>query len=72
MTLLERKILRLTQIRLGPNKIAWEGVIQPIFDGIKLILKKNLLLVIKQIRVFLGPLLLFVLVLRMLTILPWF
>jgi NADH-quinone oxidoreductase subunit H len=41
-TLLERKILRLTQLRLGPNKTTLEGVIQPLADGIKLLTKDNL------------------------------
>lgn len=38
-TLLERKILRLSQLRLGPNKTLFMGLIQPILDGVKLIKK---------------------------------
>ena len=40
-TLLERKTLGHTQLRIGPNKIRWIGHLQPILDGLKLILKEN-------------------------------
>lgn len=39
VTLLERKLLGLRQIRFGPNKTRIFGVIQPILDGLKLIKK---------------------------------
>ena len=38
-TLIERKIIRFNQIRLGPNKIFIAGLIQPVIDGLKLFLK---------------------------------
>ena len=38
-TLFERKILRYIQSRKGPNKVRFMGLLQPISDGIKLILK---------------------------------
>lgn len=40
-TLLERKILGLTQLRIGPNKTSWNGLLQPILDGLKLFKKFN-------------------------------
>lgn len=40
-TLLERKILRLRQLRLGPNKLLFLGIFQPFADGLKLFLKEN-------------------------------
>jgi len=41
VTLLERKILGLSQIRLGPNKVTFLGILQPLADGIKLLTKQN-------------------------------
>ena len=46
ITLLERKLLGLSQMRLGPNKTTIWGVLQPVIDGVKLLIK--LLLVIKN------------------------
>ena len=41
MTLLERKILRLVGVRLGPNKVSFFGFLQPLGDAAKLINKQN-------------------------------
>lgn len=40
-TLAERKILALSQLRLGPNKTWLYGSVQPLLDALKLIKKKN-------------------------------
>jgi NADH:ubiquinone oxidoreductase subunit H len=40
VTLLERKILGYSQLRLGPNKISFMGVLQPFRDAIKLFAKQ--------------------------------
>lgn len=43
ITLFERKLLRISQSRKGPNKVRFVGILQPISDAVKLFLKQKFL-----------------------------
>lgn len=74
VTLLERKVLGLRHIRLGPNKVTWRGLLQPVADGIKLLFKQLMGPSSRQILLyFFVPLFIFRLFLRVwVGIVPWY
>lgn len=52
LTLLERKFMGSIQRRIGPNKVGFLGLLQPLMDGIKLLLKENILPLYGNITLF--------------------
>lgn len=51
ITLLERKILGLTQIRVSPNKTFYKGLLQPVYDGLKLLSKQFIFLKKRNLKI---------------------
>lgn len=70
-TLMERKIIGAMQLRLGPNFLGLGGILQPLADGVKLLLKETILPTHAQKNLFLfAPFLLFLLSLTLWLVIP--
>nr|YP_010463770.1 NADH dehydrogenase subunit 1 [Spelaeomysis bottazzii]UUL70719.1 NADH dehydrogenase subunit 1 [Spelaeomysis bottazzii] len=72
VTLMERKVLGSIQIRLGPDKLGFEGFLQPFSDAIKLFFKEqNKLSMVNYFSYCMGPVIMLVISMVLWTLFPF-
>nr|AHX97810.1 NADH dehydrogenase subunit 1 [Mirax sp. QL-2014] len=73
LTLYERKIMGLFHYRKGPNKVSFIGILQPFSDALKLIFKEYFYpMKVNFIMYLISPMLMFMLIMLMWLIYPFF
>jgi NADH-quinone oxidoreductase subunit H len=72
LTLAERKFLGFLQVRLGPNRVGYWGLLQPIADGIKSFVKEDIIPTNADKPIYvIAPMISFITALAMFAVIPF-
>ncbi len=72
LTYMERKVLGHIQVRLGPMRVGWHGLLQPIADGLKFVIKEDIIPLRADALIYsIAPLISFIPALLVFSVIPF-